>query len=169
MIPIHKNAMIFAGGHNGIPACHWSKSSASNPQTSNQSQVGVEGGIGVGSGAAGNIANENGITVNTSAGGLGSSNKSVINVTTDDAANTEAAFSTIDHLISMEASAGPGSESPSSGSPTILTIPSGGGGGGGSHVKGSGGSSSSTFVNFAVIGGAILTLIVFIRSKGKAE
>jgi hypothetical protein len=153
-------------------------------QTSYQQQVGAGGGgtggtlaTGAYSGG-GNAALGNGAFYSAASGGgvsVGGSGNTInsgsgtLNVTTDAAANSEAAFSTIDHLISMEAAAPGTAQTPSSYNPVIIT---GGGGspGYGGADSGYAGSQSSgvNWVNLAVIAGAALTLIVFLRSGGKA-
>jgi hypothetical protein len=165
----------------GIACFLGGKSQSSNTkQTAANSQVGVQGGTGVGSGNTGTVAGEGGINIitgynkNTGKGSAGSGATTInVNETSDNAAENLAAFSTIDHLISLESNATPGTSpdqlaenQPSSASPVIITT---GGGNGSGQTSGATATGGTNWTVIAAVGGLLLAAIVFIHTKGKAS
>jgi hypothetical protein len=191
MITIHKNAMIFRSGFNGAPACFLGGKSQSSKtsQSAANSQTGVQGGdgtSGVGSGTAGAVGTNGGLAINlnqtkakssVAKGGAGSplasinvtSNSTYDTVTNSDA-DAPAFLSVIDHLVTAvttppetpQTSQSLASNEASSGSPTISSgiVPE--------QSSAGGFAPSNNVVNWVIIGGGILTVIVFLKSRGKS-
>jgi hypothetical protein len=175
----------FAGVSQFVPGKTQTSKTA---QSAANSQTGVQGGantVGVGSGNSGAVATNGGIaltvnsTRNTSKSTTGAAASFVpsinvsSNVTNDTVTNSDADapqfLSVIDHLVTAvttppetpQSSTATASQAPLSGTPVISTT--------GDEIQaGSGLAPSNNLVNWVIIVGGILTLVVFLKSRGKS-